>query len=95
MTKKTVIEDIVSDECDGRFCILKEIVAHSGLREYILEQYKCLEIYKWEESKREGKDIGWDETINRWVNEGYAARYSNVYQEGLSFKELYRRTTNG
>jgi hypothetical protein len=95
MVKRKVIEDIVSNECDGRSCILKEIVEHSGLRDYILEQFKCMEVYKLDESKREGKDIGWDEATRRWVNSGMAEKYAKVYEDGLTFRELYRRTKHG
>jgi len=95
MPKKKTIDDIISDECSGRYCILQEVIKHSGMQDFMLEQMKCIEKYKFEESEREKRDIGWDEAVRRWVDTGAAERYSRVYQEGLGFKELYRRTQHG
>jgi len=91
MSKKKVIDDILSNECDGRSCILREIIEHSGIREYILEQFKCMEVYKLDESTRDKRDIGWEETIRRWISSGCAERFAKEYRDNLSFKELYRR----
>jgi hypothetical protein len=89
MAKRKVVEDIVSDECDGRYCLLKEIMAHSGMRDYILEQYKCVEKFKFEESKHVDRDIGWEEAMKLWIQRGFAKRYAEVYSDSLSFNRLY------
>jgi hypothetical protein len=92
MATKKILEDICSDECDGRYCILKEFIIHGGFADRQLEQIKCVEKYKYEESKKEGKDIGWNEAFQRWVDKGYAKRYAQIYSEDKTFRQLYKET---
>lgn len=91
MVKKRIIEDIISDECEKSYCILREIILHSGMNDYMLEQTKCIEKFKYEESERERRDIGWEEAVKRWVDRGYAKRFREVYSEDLSFRDLYKK----
>jgi hypothetical protein len=92
MVKKKTIDDIISDECSGRYCILQEVIRHSGMQDFMLEQMKCIEKFKFEESERKGFDVGWNEATFEWANRGYAKKYREVYEDGMSFRELYRRT---
>lgn len=86
-----IVDDICSDDCRGktRYCTLKEIIKHSGLSDKALEQLKCVEMFKWQESMREGKDIGWTESHKRWVEFGYATIFAEVYKDGMTNKNLY------
>ena len=86
-----IVDDICTEACRGKtsYCTLKEIIKHSGLSDKTLEQIKCVELFKWQESMREGKDIGWTESHKRWVELGYAAKFSEVYKDGMTNKELY------
>jgi hypothetical protein len=40
-------------------------------------------------SKDAGKDIGWDDTIQAWITEGYALLFSKLYSDSLSDKEIF------
>lgn len=77
---------------DG-YCILKEITLANNTSERFLIQCKCVEIFKLDESTKDGRDIGWKEAWNRWVDYGYAAKFAQVYDPNpeLSYKEVYSK----
>jgi len=85
---KRVLVQLLEGECDGRYCILKEIAG--GMGDRFLMQAKCIEKYKWELSNREQRDIGWREASKRWAEEGYAERFSRFYEEGRTFKQIWK-----
>ncbi|HLD37489.1 MAG TPA: hypothetical protein VJA86_02795 [Candidatus Nanoarchaeia archaeon] len=87
-THREVIEDIC--ECRERYCTLKEILMQTGLGSSQLEQIKCIEKFKYDESAKENMDIGWDLAAKRWVDEGYAQIFDEVYMEGMKCNEIYR-----
>ena len=97
MPHKEIIEDICSEGCCGKatYCTLKEIILHSGLSDRALEQLKCVERFKYEESAREGKDIGWAEAHKKWVELGYASKFAEVYKDGMNNKDLYAIMMSG
>jgi hypothetical protein len=90
IANKKVLEDICQDECDGRYCILKEI-ALSSQCDRTLIQLKCIEKYKFELSEREGKDVGWNNATMSWVDTGRAKLFGDYYQEGMNYRNLYKR----
>lgn len=91
---REIIEDICGD-CKRKYCILKEIILHSGLNDRSLEQLKCVERLKYEKSDKNGGDIGWSEAHLLWVREGYAERFSEIYKDGMRNGEIYRLIMDG
>ena len=91
MGAKEVLEDICSEECDGRYCILKEFLKHSGFNERQLKQIKCVEKFKYELGVREKRPFEWEEAWDCWVKDGYAARFSRAYSPNIGYKEIYKR----
>ena len=91
MPHKEIVEDICNEDCQGKtgYCTLKEIVLHSGLSDRALEQIKCVERFKWQESAREGKDIGWADAHKKWVELGYAEKFAGIYRDGMNNKDLF------
>ena len=65
----------ICDGCTSR-CLLKYLVldVHHDSRR-LLTQVKVMDKYKYEESERQGKDIGWDSATKLWVEKGYAKRF--------------------
>lgn len=93
-TKLTkLVNEVCCDECksDNKYCLLKEIIIHSHNDVRFLAQLKCVEIFKWDESKKEGKDIGWDDAHMRWVTNGYAKKFAECYSEDLKPQEIYKK----
>ena len=91
MPHTEIVDDICSDDCRGKtsYCTLKEIILHSGLSDRALEQIKCVERFKEQESSKDGKDIGWAESHRRWVEQGCAAKFAEIYRDGMTNKNLY------
>ena len=91
MPRMEIVEDICSEDCHGKtgYCTLKEIVLHSGLSDRALEQIKCVERFKWQESAQAGRDIGWAESHKKWVDLGHASRFAEVYRDGMNHQELF------
>lgn len=86
-----MINRVCCDDCKKKYCLLKEIVISSHNDGRFLSQLKCVEKYKYEESEREGSDIGWDEAHLRWVANGYAKKFADYYNEDLDPLELYTK----
>ncbi len=54
-----------------------------------LEQFKCVERFKFERSRVEGKDIGWREAHRFWIEEGYAKKFAEIYESGMTNGRIY------
>lgn len=50
-----------------------------GPSERTLIQIKLVERQKWTWSKEANRDIGWHESWERWVNDGYAKIFADVF----------------
>jgi len=92
---KLVSQETIEDICgcqgkagDNGHCILRDLVALMGLNDKLLEQYKCIEIFKFER-RIGGEDNGWAEASKLWVDEGYAKRFSEVYKDGMKARKIY------
>jgi flagellar biosynthesis/type III secretory pathway protein FliH len=92
MPHKEILRDLRSEcPCENLdYCPLEAIVETTQGNDRFLEQHKCIEIFKFLESRKDGKDIGWNESYARWCREGYAKAFAEVYQEGMKHKELYQ-----
>ena len=93
-THREVIEDICVDDCDtspcnGKYCLLKEIILLSDKGDRFLEQMKCIERFKYERSKKYDRDIGWKEAHKLWIDEGFADRFAEVYQEEMNNGKIF------
>lgn len=89
---KEFLDDICSEYCEvGHYCILKEFLISAHTSHRLLLQLKCIDRYKFFESKKEDKDIGWTESVERWVKNGWAERFGRFYEETMRFKTLYKK----
>jgi hypothetical protein len=81
------LEELIADSPT----LLKEIVLHdSKYSDRLLFQIKCVEKFKFEESARQSKDIGWQRAWELWAERGYARRFGEVYNDEATFKDLYK-----
>ena len=90
--KEVILHKICCEQpChDEGYCLLKELIAHDAkYSERMLAQMDCVNRWKYEESNRMGYDIGWKVALETWVNKGYAQRFAEVYQDGLSSIEVF------
>jgi len=89
---KKLLEDICLDYCNkDKWCILKEFLVKAHLSPRLLSQMKCLEILKWELSKKFDREYTWERTILFWTDGGYAKLFADMYTEDISPKKLYRQ----
>lgn len=87
-----LLEDVCCEYCKpNHYCILKEFLISAHPSPRLILQLKCIDRYKFFESKREGKDIGWSEALERWVKNGHAKRFSEIYDEKIKVKQLYQQ----
>lgn len=87
-----ILDELVCEYCPNEYCFLKKFVGSLHPEPIVLVQLKCLEKFKWEESRRENNDIGWNEAGMRWATQGYAAAFRKVFDEELSVRAIYERT---
>ena len=89
------LED-VTDGCDMD-CYLKDI-ARKVFSRRLLEQLRCIADYKWILGEEIGYNIGMEEATNRWVSDGFAKVFADVYQvkkgngDIIRHKNLYVET---
>ena len=95
MPHKKVLDDICNDYCAGEYCILKEVLLKQDISDRTLIQLKCIEKYKYEISNYQKRDIGWEETFQRWVEDGHAEKFAEVYQDSLTFLEIWEKIFGG
>jgi len=90
-TKKQFPQLLNELACEGcsKYCFLKLFVESLHPEAFVLIQLKCIEFFKWEESEREGEDIGWNEAGMRWAMNGYACCFREIFNEELTPKENY------
>ena len=88
---RRLLDEIGSDYCKGNpYCLFKEFLVSTHPSRRLLVQLKCCDKYKFQESEKEGKDIGWDQTIARWMSNGYATKFSRMYDDKKSSSEIFR-----
>ena len=72
--------------CSG-YCTLKEILlVTQSFDNRVIVQIKCMEIFKYEQSEIDGKDIGWTEAGIRWAELGWAKVFADVYDHDPDIK---------
>ena len=74
----------------NHYCTLKEILCRAPRQAREILQIKCVEKFKYERSEREQREIDWPEAFDVWIDEGYAAVFARVFQEGIPFADVYR-----
>lgn len=57
----------------------------------ILAQFKCIEKFKFEESKSLNRELDWDEAGRLWVEYGYAKVFSEEYDEQQNVMKIYQK----
>ena len=89
MAHAKVLNELREDcECQRcKYCPLEVLVKSMGDR--LLEQHKCVEIYKWNKGK-EGYKLDWNEAYSSWVEEGFAALFAKYYREDRNAKQIYK-----
>jgi len=89
---KDLLEDVCSENCEpNHYCILKEFLISSHPSPRLIMQLKCIDKYKYEQSKKCEKDIGWDGAIAKWVEDGMAERFAKFYDEKSKLIHLYKK----
>ena len=96
MATKQTIKRILSElnpECaENKYCFYKLFLEYASFDVRTVEQIKCIEKFKWEINKNSNTEYSWEYVIEQWIEQGYAKAYSDIYDEELSIKELYKRT---
>ncbi|MBS3108883.1 hypothetical protein J4409_03355 [Candidatus Woesearchaeota archaeon] len=86
--KKTI--DDICEKCFDIYCLPKGIISKKHLPSRLLEQLKCIEKFKFEESERQpDKNIDWNLAATLWISMGYADSYNAVFKDGVRNGELY------
>lgn len=74
----------------GYYCTFKEILVRFAPRDSrTLMQLKCLELFKYQRSEQDRRPWDWNEALDRWVQEGYAATFARLFRDGCKFADLY------
>jgi len=93
MVSLKVITEMREDcECANiQYCPLTELLLHMQSSDRLFLQHKLVEKYKMIESKQLKKDIGWKQAYQNWVDGGNAKLFGDIYVEGITLAELYKK----
>lgn len=96
MPHKEILEDLREDcDCHNiKYCPLEVLLLTNKGNDRLFEQHKIVEIFKFEQSKLEGKDIGWEESYQRYVKIGMARLFAEIYKSGMKHREIYKKITD-
>jgi hypothetical protein len=91
--------EMLNDICDGlcsedNQCVLKDFLLSAHTSPRLLMQMKCAAKFKKViagRQDRDPKDIEMSEAMDAWVQEGYATKFSEVYEEGVRYDILYKK----
>ena len=79
------------ENCDIDYCFLHEIITKDRRYSHrLLTQLKIVEIFKWLESEKANRDIGWHDAMTLFLENGHAKKFSDVYTEDLSVREIQK-----
>ena len=91
---KKMLDDICSENCsEDNDCVLKSFLLSAHHSPKLLMQMKCAHKFKEvlaEEQGRKKEDIGTTEAMQEWIERNYAAKFSEVYKEGIPYIKLYK-----
>ena len=93
MAQSKVLKEMREDcECERtKYCPLEILLMSMGDR--LLEQHKCVEIYRWNRGK-EGATLSWDDAYQEWCSRGYAKLFADYYNEDRTAKQVYKLIEN-
>lgn len=74
--------------CHGvGWCTLLELEVASHRDPRMLIQFKCVEKYKYIISKDEGRDFDFSEATHRWIADGKAKKFGELYKPTTYFSD--------
>ena len=85
------LHEVVKPYCKAEWCLLKEILVCSHSDARFLVQLKCVEHFKYEESERQNRDVGWEDAHMEWVACGYSKAFAEFYDEDLTAEQIYEK----
>lgn len=91
MLHEYILDDLSKDcPCNGngKWCFLRELIAHTGLKDRDAEQLRLIYDYKYLKSEEEGKDIGRKRAFTEFIKL-YAKKFDKIYKEGMRHDELF------
>ena len=80
--RKLLQEICKEDGCPKDSCFLREMMLHNGLKDKMVMQLKLVDKFKYDWSVESGHDIGYEEAFNKWVEIGYAKKYTDNWNAG-------------
>jgi hypothetical protein len=89
---RRLLDEIGEDYCpEGKYCIFKEflLAAHPSRR--LLVQLKCVDRWKFIKSKDAGRDIGWEDALRTWTEDGYAEKFAEAYDDKKTEKNVFKQ----
>jgi len=85
------LDEITSDYCpEGCYCILKEFLISSHPSRITLAQLKVIDRFKFIWSKESKKDIGWKIAFEKYISEGIAKKFRDVYSDTKTEKQIFK-----
>ena len=90
MNKHKLLEDILEDLNQSPH-FFEDVLEHSGMSSRNIMQLYMTYKFKFNWSKDAGRDIGYEETMQRWVDSGMAQYFAERYDEDASIRSMYQR----
>ena len=88
---RRLLDEIGEDYCpNGAYCIFKEFLINSHPSKRLLIQLKCVDRLKLLWSRDQNKDVGWEYALQRWIEDGNAAKFAAAYSDDKHEKDIFK-----
>jgi hypothetical protein len=96
MLDQKVLDDVAKEYCANpcAYCLFKDLIARKNINIREIKQFACIQIYKYERSQDEKRDIGRQQAHEEWVERGHAKHFAEEYGEDRTLREIYNHVMN-
>jgi hypothetical protein len=89
----TLLEEACEDQNNCRkYCVLKELIARDPhISRRLCMQITLIDKFKFVRSKEKDKDLGWNKSMQLWVEEGWAKQFAEIYTDKITLRECWKQ----
>lgn len=90
--KANELTEFCDGSCPQPYCFIRSLVElDQKYNKRLIMQMKMIEVYKYKLETESKKEVGWQESLRLWIENGMAQKYAEVFDDKVSVKEMKRR----
>lgn len=89
------LTEFCDDSCSQPYCFIRSLVElDQKYNKRLIMQVKMIEVYKYQLETENKKEVGWQESLRLWVENGLAKKYAETFDDKATVKEMKKRLFN-